>query len=218
MKYRIFLDTADIHEIEDALSTGIVNGIATNPNKMLKAGRKYEDVVKDIRLIFDGPIAVEAVSTKADDIIEEAQRLSALSENIVIKIPGNKEGIKAISKLVPMGITTNCTLLFNPAQALAAGLAGSQFISPFIGRVNACGADGLKLFTEVRKIYDFYNINSVIIAASIKNIYDAIQAICAGADAVALTYEVFNQLFYHPLTEKGIEQFIADYNAIYKRE
>ncbi len=214
MDYRIFLDTANIHEIEDALSTGIVDGIATNPNKMFQVGRKYEDVIRDIRSIFDGPVAVEAISTKAEDIVEEAQRLSGMAKNMVIKIPGNKEGIKAISKLVPMGITTNCTLLFNPAQALAAGLAGSPFISPFIGRVNACGMDGMKLFSEVRKMYDFYNIKSVVIAASIKNVYDAVQAVCAGADSLALTYEVFNQLFSHPLTEQGIEKFTADYRAI----
>lgn len=214
MNYRIFLDTADIHEIEDALSTGIVDGIATNPNKMFKVGRKYADVINDIRSIFDGPVAVEAVSTTAPEIIEEAQRLSAMAENMVIKIPGNKEGIKAISKLVPMGIVTNCTLLFNPAQALAAGLAGSPFISPFIGRVNACGMDGMRLFSEVRKMYDFYNIKSVVIAASIKNVYDAVQAVCAGADSLALTYEIFNQLFSHPLTDQGIEKFTADYRAI----
>ena len=214
MDYRIFLDTANIHEIEDALSTGIVDGIATNPNKMFQVGRKYEDVIRDIRSIFDGPVAVEAISTKAEDIVEEAQRLSGMAKNMVIKIPGNKEGIKAISKLVPMGIATNCTLLFNPAQALAAGLAGSPFISPFIGRVNACGMDGMKLFSEVRKMYDFYNIESVVIAASIKNVYDAVQAVCAGADSLALTYEVFNQLFSHPLTEQGIEKFTADYRAI----
>ncbi len=214
MDYRIFLDTANIHEIEDALSTGIVDGIATNPNKMFQVGRKYEDVIRDIRSIFDGPVAVEAISTKAEDIVEEAQRLSGMAKNMVIKIPGNKEGIKAISKLVPMGIATNCTLLFNPAQALAAGLAGSPFISPFIGRVNACGMDGMKLFSEVRKMYDFYNIKSVVIAASIKNVYDAVQAVCAGADSLALTYEVFNQLFSHPLTEQGIEKFTADYRAI----
>ena len=214
MDYRIFLDTANINEIEEALSTGIVDGIATNPNKMLQVGRKYEDVIRDIRSIFDGPVAVEAISTKAEDIIEEAQVLSGMAKNMVIKIPGNKEGIKAISKLVPMGITTNCTLLFNPAQALAAGLAGSPFISPFIGRVNACGMDGMKLFSEVRKMYDFYNIKSVVIAASIKNVYDAVQAVCAGADSLALTYEVFNQLFSHPLTERGIEKFTADYNVI----
>ena len=214
MDYRIFLDTANIHEIEDALSTGIVDGIATNPNKMFQVGRKYEDVIRDIRSIFDGPVAVEAISTKAEDIVEEAQRLSGMAKNMVIKIPGNKEGIKAISKLVPMGIATTCTLLFNPAQALAAGLAGSPFISPFIGRVNACGMDGMKLFSEVRKMYDFYNIKSVVIAASIKNVYDAVQAVCAGADSLALTYEVFNQLFSHPLTEQGIEKFTADYRAI----
>jgi len=215
MDYRIFLDTADVKEIEEALETGIVSGIATNPNKMANVGRKYEDVIKDIRSFFDGPIAVEAIPTETEDIIKEAERLSSLSKNIVIKIPANKNGIKAINKLVPMGIKTNATLICNPGQALAAGLAGSPFISPFIGRVDFIGHDGMELFKKVRKMYDFYNINSVVIAASIKNCNDAIEAIMSGADSLALTYEVFNQLFHHPLTEEGIEKFTQDYNKIY---
>lgn len=215
MAYRLFLDTANVREIEDALSTGIVDGIATNPNKMAQVGRKYEDVIKDIRSIFDGPVAVEAISTKAEDIVEEAQRLSAMSKNMVIKIPGNKEGIKAISKLVPLGVLTNCTLIANPGQALAAGLAGSPFISPFISRVDYMGHDGMQLFRDVRKMYDFYKIQSCVISASIKNCYDAIQSIIAGADAIAITYEVFNQLFEHPVTAQGIERFTADYNSVY---
>jgi len=214
MAYRIFLDTANVEEIREAISTGIVDGIATNPNKMFQAKRKYADVVKEIRTFFDGPIAVEAISRMADDIVEEARRLSAMSTNIVIKIPANKEGIKAISRLVPEGITTNATLIFNPAQALAAGLAGSPFISPFIGRVNSCGQDGLALFREVRAMYDAYGIKSVVIAASIKNCRDAINAVIAGADSLALTYPVFNELFEHPLTEIGIEKFTADYKTI----
>ena len=217
MDYRIFLDTANVKEIEEALSTGIVAGIATNPNKMHQVGRRYEDVIRDIRSIFDGPVALEAISTKAEDIIEEAQRLSAMADKMVIKIPGNKEGIKAIHKLVPMGITTNCTLIANPGQALAAGLAGSPFISPFISRVDYMGHDGMQLFRDVRKIYDAYHIDSVVIAASIKNCYDAVQAIIAGADSLALTYEIFNQLFDHPMTREGIERFTADYNSIYGR-
>lgn len=215
MDYRIFLDTANIKEIEEALSTGIVSGIATNPNKMAQVNRRYEDVIRDIRSIFDGPVAVEAISRKAEDIIEEAQRLSGMAKNMVIKIPGNKEGIKAIHKLVPMGIVTNCTLIANPGQALAAGLAGSPFISPFISRVDCMGHDGMQLFRDVRKIYDFYNIKSVVISASIKNCYDAIQSIIAGADSVALTYPVFNQLFDHPMTREGIERFTNDYNSVY---
>ncbi|WP_066684140.1 transaldolase family protein [Christensenella intestinihominis] len=214
MDYRIFLDTADVKEIEDAVQTGIVDGIATNPNKMAQVGRKYEEVIRDIRSFFDGPVAVEAVTTKAEDIIEEAQRLSNLAKNMVIKIPTNKEGVKAISKLVPMGIVTNSTLICNPGQALVAGRAGSPFISPFINRVNAIGHNGMELFSEVRKIYDFYDIKSVVISASIKNCYDAVQSIIAGADAVAVTYEVFNQLFEHPLTQMGIESFTADYRAV----
>jgi len=215
MSYRIFLDTADVGEIREAVSTGIVDGIATNPNKMSQVNRKYEDVICDIRKFFDGPIAVEAISRQCDDIIAEATRLSKISKNIVIKIPANKEGIKAITKLVPAGITTNATLIFNPGQALAAGLAGSPFISPFIGRVDACGQNGLALFGDVRKMYDAYGIQSVVIAASIKNCRDAIDAIIAGADSLALTYEIFNQLFEHHLTDLGIEKFTSDFNKIY---
>ena len=214
MDYRIFLDTADVRQIEEALKTGIVAGIATNPNKMATVGRKYEDVIKDIRTIFDGPIAVEALSTKSEDIIEEAQRLVQIADNLVVKVPVNTEGIKAISTLVPMGINTNATLIFQPGQALAAGLAGSPFISPFISRATYIGQDGLDLFRKIRKIYDFYKIDSVVIAASIRNANDAIESILAGVDSLALTYEVFEQLMHHPLTEEGIERFISDYSTV----
>lgn len=215
--YRIFLDTANVNEIKEALETGIVNGIATNPNKMAQVGRKYEDVIKDIRSFYNGPIACEAISTQHEDIIEEAKRLTSIADNLVVKIPANKEGIKAITKLVPMGINTNATLIFNPAQALAAGLAGSPFISPFIGRATFTGRDGLVLFEQVREMYDAYDIHSVVIAASIKNCYDAVQAVCAGADSLALTYEIFNQLFDHPQTQMGIQSFTNDYNSIYNK-
>lgn len=215
MAFRIFLDTANVSQIKEAVSTGIIDGIATNPNKMAQVGRKYEDVISDIRAFFDGPIAVEAMSTKCDDIVEEARRLSKIANNIVVKIPSNKEGIKAITILVPEGIITNATLIFNPGQALVAGLAGSPFISPFIGRADVCGQEGLSLFRDVRKMYDAYDIKSVVIAASIKNCRDAIDAVIAGADALALTYEVFCELFEHPLTNLGIEKFTADYKTIY---
>lgn len=214
MDYRIFLDTADVRQIEEALKTGIIAGIATNPNKMATVGRKYEDVIKDIRTIFDGPIAVEALSRKSEDIIEEAQRLVQIADNLVVKVPVNTEGIKAISTLVPMGINTNATLIFQPGQALAAGLAGSPFISPFISRATYVGQDGLDLFRKIRKIYDFYKIDSVVIAASIRNANDAIESILAGADSLALTYEVFEQLMHHPLTEEGIDRFIRDYSTV----
>lgn len=218
MAFRIFLDTADVGEIRDAVSTGIVAGIATNPNKMFKAGMQYEKVIKEVTSFFDGPIAVEAISTSAADIIEEAQRLSKMGPNMAVKIPANKEGIKAVSKLVPMGVKTNATLIFSPAQALAAGLAGSPFISPFIGRATDCGYDGISLFKDIRAIYDTYKIQTTVIAASIKNIRQAIDAIIAGADSLALTYEVFEQLFAHPMTEIGIKKFTEDYKKIYKVE
>lgn len=214
MSYRVFLDTANVDEIREAVSTGIVAGVATNPNKMAQVGRKYVDVVKDIRAFFDGPIAVEAVAVHADEIVEEAKRLSEIADNMCIKIPANREGIKAIAKLVPLGVKTNATLIFNPGQALAAGLAGSPFISPFIGRASDCGHDGLELFRDIRKIYDAFDIKSVVIAASIKNCRDAILAVEAGADSIALAYKVFNQLFEHPLTDIGIERFTADFKSV----
>lgn len=215
MAFRIFLDTADIGEIKDAVSTGIVAGIATNPNKMAKVGRKYEEVIDEISSFFSGPIAVEAISAKAEDIVEEAQRLSKLGPNMAVKIPANKEGIKAVSRLVPLGVKTNATLIFSPAQALAAGLAGSPFISPFIGRATACGYNGINLFSEIRAIYNAYEIKSTVIAASIKNIREAVDAVIAGADSLALTYEIFEQLFTHPMTEIGIAKFGEDYQKIY---
>jgi transaldolase len=215
MDFRIFLDTADVGEIREAVSTGIVAGIATNPNKMAKAGKTYETVIDEITSFFNGPIAVEAISEKSEDIVEEAQRLSKLGPNMAIKIPANKEGIKAISKLVQLGITTNATLIFNPGQALAAGIAGSPFISPFIGRATTFGYDGITLFKDIRAIYNAYNIKSIVIAASIKNIRQAIDSIIAGADSLALTYEVFEQLFNHPLTDMGIANFMKDYKKIY---
>lgn len=218
MALRIFLDTADIGEIKDAISMGIVAGIATNPNKMAKAGKKYETVIDEIASFFDGPIAVEAISERAEDIVLEAQRLSKLGPNMAVKIPVNKEGIKAVSKLVPLGVKTNATLIFSPAQALAAGLAGSPFISPFIGRATAYGHDGISLFRDIRAIYNAYGIPSIVIAASIKNIREAIDAVIAGADSLALTYEVFEQLFTHPLTEIGIKKFTEDYGKIYGME
>lgn len=215
MDYRIFLDTANVEEIREAVETGIVAGIATNPNKMSQVNRRYEDVIAEIRTFYDGPIACEAISTKAADIIEEAKRLSGIAKNIVIKIPANKEGIKAIAKLVPQGVATNATLIFSAGQALAAGLAGSPFISPFIGRQTTYGQNGLQLFKDIRAIYDAYHIKSVVIAASIKNVRDALDAVICGADSLALTYEVFNQLFDHFMTDQGIERFTQDYRKIY---
>lgn len=217
MSFRIFLDTANVDEIRDAVSTGIVTGIATNPNKMAKVSRRYEDVISEIRTFFEGPIAVEAISTQATDIVEEALRLSKMSQNIAVKIPANKEGIKAISQLAPQGVLTNATLIFNPGQALAAGLAGSPFISPFIGRATTYGSNGLKIFRDIRKMYDAFDIKTCVIAASIKNVRDAIDAVIAGADSLALTYEIFNQLFDHFMTEQGIVKFTADYNTIYPK-
>ncbi len=214
MAFRVFLDTAEVKEIYEAVKTGVVDGIATNPNKMAQVGRKYADVIADIRTFFPGPIAVEAISTQTEDIVEEAKRLSGMADSIVIKIPTNQQGIAAIRQLVPQGIVTNSTLIFNPAQALMAGLAGSPFISPFIGRVNACGQDGLQLFREVRTMYDRYDIHSVVIAASIKSCYDAVQAVVAGADSLALTYPIFCQMFEHPLMDLGIDRFTADFRAV----
>lgn len=218
MKPRIFLDTAHVSEIREAVETGIVHGIATNPAKIRASGRTYKEVVTEIVSFFAGPIAVEAISEKADDIVEEALRLHELGPCMAIKIPANMEGIKAISTLVPKGIRTNATLIFNPGQALAAGLAGSPFISPFLGRAMDHGQDPYEVFRKIRMIYDRFRLDSCVIAASIRDVRAAILAIEAGADALALTYPVFRQLFSHPLTEQGIVSFKEDFHAIHGQQ
>ena len=211
---RLFLDSADVEEIRDAVKTGIVDGVATNPQKLKLAGIKPQDVVAEIRSFFDGPLSFQALGATADELEENAVKLSELSSNMAIKIPANYEGLKAISKLVPRGVATNATLIFNPGQGLAAGLAGSPFISPFVGRAKMAGQDGISTIADIRRCYDAFGIDSCIIAASIKDVQQVIESIKAGAHAVAVTYPVFRAMLSHPATEAGMQSFIENWKEL----
>jgi transaldolase len=211
---RLFLDTADIEKLKLAVSTGIVDGIATNPEKIAASGRSYAQVVEEIRGFFDGPVAVQAMGRTREEIVDHALSLHAMDNNLAVKVTCTLEGIAAIEELVPRGVRTNCTLIYSASQGLAAGLAGSPFISPFVGRAEMAGQDGIEVIGQIRRIYDRYGIESCIIAASIKSVTQVIESVIAGADAVAVTWPVFEGMIEHPLTEKGYEQFLEHFKSI----
>ncbi len=211
---RLFLDTADVAEIREAVATGIIAGVATNPNKLMRSGIKPQDVVDEIRSFFDGPIALQALGRTADELEADGLRLNGLGPNLAVKIPTTFEGLKAITRLVPQGVATNATLVFNPGQGLAAGLAGSPYISPFIGRAVMMGGDGIAVIRDIRKCYDAFGIGTCIVGASIKDARQAVEAIKAGAHAVAVTYPVFRGMLSHPATDAGLEEFIRNATEI----
>jgi len=217
MQVRLILDTAHIDQIERAIQSGVIGGIATNPSKIAETGKSVETVVREIASIFDGPIALEAPSTRAEDIVREARELSRLGPNVAIKIATTFEGIKAISQLSKEGIKTNSTLVFTPAQALLAGLAGASFISPFVGRASKMGLDPMATLAKARKMYDAFGLNTKIIAASIRSVDQVIDSFIAGADMVAVRYEIFEQMFEHPLTDEGARRFLEDSQSAYRR-
>ncbi|MCL5103421.1 MAG: fructose-6-phosphate aldolase [Armatimonadetes bacterium] len=212
---RIFLDTADVSQIKDAVSTGLIDGVATNPNKVAASGKSYRQVVEEIRQFFDGPIAVQAIGRTREEICGCARRLHQIDPMLAIKITANKEGLAAVKTLVPEGIRTNATLMYNPTQALLAGLAGSPFISPFIGRAKMCGYDGIDAIHKMRQLLDAFDLKKTcLIAASIKDVDQVIESIIAGAHAVAITFPIFEAMCEHPLTTNGLESFIEEYKTI----
>jgi len=212
---RVFLDTADVVQIKDAVSTGLIDGIATNPEKIALSGKSYRQMVSEIREFYDGPIAVQAVGRGRDEICECARRLHQIDPGLAVKITANKEGLAAVKTLVPEGVRTNATLIFNPTQGLLAGLAGSPFISPFIGRANMAGQDGIDTIGKIRHLFDAWGIGkTVIIAASIKDVDQVIESVLAGAHSVAVPFPVFEAMCQHPLTEAGLDAFIENYKSI----
>jgi len=213
--YRIFLDTAELAEIKDAVSTGLVDGIATNPNKIAHSGKTYRQVLDEIRPFFAGPIAFQAMGNTTDEIIKHALEIHKMDPLLAVKVVANRNGLSAIRPLVAEGVRTNATLMFNPTQALLAGLAGSPFISPFIGRARMAGSDGIEAVRQMRKLYDAWGITqTVIIGASIKDVTQAIDVILAGAHSVAVPFAVFAAMMEHPLTEQGFQQFAADFAKV----
>ncbi len=213
---KIFIDTANIDEIKMASELGILSGVTTNPSLIAKEGRDFVQVVKEITEIVDGPISAEVVSLTKDEMVKEAKELVKIHENIVIKIPMIPEGLKAISVLSDMGIRTNCTLIFSANQAILAANAGATYVSPFIGRIDDIGYNGMQLIEELTEIFDNYYYDTEIIAASIRHPMHVTDAARAGADIATIPYKVIEQMMKNPLTDIGVEKFLKDWEGLTK--
>jgi transaldolase len=212
---RIFLDTAELREIKEAVETGLVDGVATNPNKIAQSGKSYREVLDEIREVFDGPIAFQAMGATTEDIIRHALDIHKMDPGLAVKVAADKTGLPAIRPLVAEGVRTNATLIFNPAQALLAGLAGSPFISPFVGRARMTGSDGIEAIARMRELYDAWGIkDTCIIGASIKDVEQVIDVILAGAHSVAVPYVVFQGMMSHPLTAQGLAHFASEFAKV----
>lgn len=207
---RFFIDTANIDEIKEANDLGVVCGVTTNPSLIAKEGRDFTEVVNEITTIVDGPISAEVLSMDHKQMIEEAEKLAAIHDNIVIKIPMCAEGLKAVKDLSEKGIRTNITLIFSASQALLAARAGASYVSPFVGRLDDISFDGLRLIEEITEIFEASYIPTEIIVASVRNPLHVIEAAKMGADIATVPYKVIMQMINHPLTDRGIEAFIKD--------
>ncbi|GAV25262.1 fructose-6-phosphate aldolase [Carboxydothermus islandicus] len=210
----IFLDTANIEEIKKGASLGIISGVTTNPSLIAREGRDLKEVVMEIAGLIDGPISAEVISLEYEGMVKEAEELSKLHPNITIKIPMTWDGVRAVKTLSQKGIKTNVTLVFSANQALLAALAGATFVSPFVGRLDDTGHDGVYLIEEIKAIYENYNFKTKIIAASIRHPLHVTQVAKAGADIATVPFKVLTQMFAHPQTKEGIEKFLADWQAM----
>ena len=215
---KLFIDTANVNEIREAHSWGIICGVTTNPSLIAKEGRDSKEVVNEICSIVDGPISAEVISLKAEGMIEEARDLAKIHKNIVIKIPMTAEGLKAVSVLSKEGIKTNVTLIFSAAQALLAAKAGATYVSPFVGRLDDIGQNGIELIKEIVQIFKNYpDIKTEIIAASIRHPIHVIEAAKAGAHIATVPFKVLEQMTKHALTDVGIERFLKDWEKVPKK-
>ncbi|RLJ71277.1 transaldolase [Hydrogenivirga caldilitoris] len=211
---KFFLDTADINEIKTANSWGILDGVTTNPTLVSKTGRPFKEVVKEILEEVDGPVSLETVSLDAEGMVKEGRLLAELGENVVVKIPMTPEGMKAVQVLESEGIPTNVTLVFSPMQALIAAKAGASYVSPFVGRLDDISGEGMKLIREIKEIFYNYEMDTEIIVASIRHPMHVLEAALIGADICTMPFAVLEKLFKHPLTDKGIELFLKDWEKV----
>lgn len=210
---KLFLDTANVEHVKEANEMGVICGVTTNPSLIAKEGRDFIEVVKEISTIVDGPISAEVISLDHKGMVEEADKLSKIHKNIVIKLPMTLEGLKATKILSQKGIKTNVTLIFSATQALLAARAGATYVSPFVGRLDDIGQDGLSLIEEIVDIFNVNAIETEIIVASVRNPIHVAQAARMGADIATVPYKVITQMTKHPLTDKGIENFLKDWEG-----
>lgn len=214
---KLFIDTANVDEIRKANDLGVICGVTTNPSLIAKEGRDFKEVVQEITTIVDGPISAEVVSMESAGMVKEALELVKIHPNIVIKIPMCEEGLKATKILSSKGIKTNVTLIFSAAQALLAARAGATYVSPFVGRLDDIGQEGVNLIAEIREIFAVHDIPTEIIAASIRNPIHVTSCAAAGADIATVPYKIIMQMIKHPLTDAGIEKFLKDWEAVPKK-
>ncbi len=208
---KFFIDTANIDEIKKANELGMVDGVTTNPSLVAKEGREFKGLIKEICDIVDGPVSAEVVSLDAEGMVKEARELANLADNIVVKIPMLEEGLKAVKTLAQEKINTNVTLCFSPIQALMAAKAGAAYISPFVGRLDDISQIGMELVEQIITIYDNYGFETEVIVASVRNPIHVLDAALMGADIATIPFKVIQQLTKHPLTDIGVEKFLADW-------
>ena len=211
---KFFIDTANVEEIRKTNDLGLLDGVTTNPTLVSKEGREFKGLIREICSIVDGPVNAEVVSTDAEGMIHEARELVKLGDNIVVKIPLIEDGLKAVKALAKEGINTNVTLCFSPTQALMAAKAGAAYVSPFVGRLDDISNTGMDLVEQIITIYDNYGFDTEIIVASIRNPMHVVDAALMGADIATIPYSVIQQLIKHPLTDIGLEKFLADWKKM----
>jgi transaldolase len=211
---KFFIDTANIEEIREAASLGILDGVTTNPSLVFKEGKDFRKLLDEILKIVDGPVSAEVISTDYEGILKEARELAAIHKNIVVKVPLIKEGLKAVKTLSDEGIKTNVTLCFSPTQALLAAKAGGTYISPFVGRLDDISTNGMELIQQIVEIYRNYNFETQVLVASIRNPLHLVEAALIGADVCTIPFDVINKLFNHPLTENGLDKFLSDWKKL----
>ncbi len=214
MQMKLFIDTANIKEIEEIAQWGIIDGVTTNPSLIAKEGRNFQEVIKEIVALVDGPISAEVISLEAKGMVEEAEVLAALHKNIVIKIPMTEEGLKAVKQLSAKGIKTNVTLVFSALQALLAAKAGATYVSPFVGRLDDIGHEGMLLIRDIVEVFFNHDIQTEVLAASIRTPIHVLEAAKAGSDVATVPYSVLKQMVKHPLTDSGIERFLSDWEKV----
>ncbi|GKU27531.1 fructose-6-phosphate aldolase [Clostridium folliculivorans] len=212
---KFFLDTANVEHIKQANRMGVICGVTTNPSLIAKEGRDFNEVIKEITEIVDGPISGEVVSEDAEGMIKEGKEISAIHKNMIVKIPMTEEGLAATKVLASEGIKTNVTLIFSVTQALLAANAGATYVSPFLGRIDDISMDGMELVRDIAEIFDIHCIDTKIIAASVRNPIHVIQAAKAGAHIATVPYSLVRQMVKHPLTDQGLEKFKADWASAF---
>ena len=213
---KFFIDTANVEEIKEAHAMGMVDGVTTNPSLIAKEGRVFEEVIQEICEIVDGPISAEVISLEAEGMVSEARELAKIHPNVVIKVPMTVDGLKATRQLASENIKTNVTLIFSPLQALMAAKAGATYVSPFVGRIDDLSQDGMQLIEQIAEIFANYAYDTEIIVASVRNPLHVLDSALAGADIATIPFSVLSKLAAHPLTDKGIKSFLADWDKAKK--